>query len=263
MKPLALLLVLLSFLPESRAETVSEATLRTIRFDQKLGSQVSLDLPFRDETGATVKLGDYFGRKPVILVPGYYGCPMLCTLVLNGLIEALQDLRASVGDQFEVINFSIDPSETAALAAAKKHSYLRSYGRPGAAEGWRFLTGDTASIQKLTDEIGFRYAYDSTIKQYAHPSGFVVLTPQGKVSSYFFGVDFSASKLDSALVAAGANQTGSPIRELFLLCFHYSPITGKYGPLIINTVRLCGIATVLWLALLIGRSIARERARSV
>jgi protein SCO1/2 len=257
MKPIVLLLLLL-LNHESRAAIVSEATLRTIRFDQKIGSQVSPDLTFRDESGAAVKLGDYLGRKPVILVPGYYGCPMLCTLVLNGLIETLQDIRMNVGDQFEVVNFSIDPDETSALAAAKKRSYLRSYGRPGAEAGWHFLTGDEASIEKLTDEIGFRYVYDSTVKQYAHPSGFVVLTPRGKVARYFFGVDFSAKELDSALAASSANRTGSPIRQLFLLCFHYSPLTGKYGPLIMNIVRLCGVATVLCLGLLIGRSIMRE-----
>jgi len=257
MKLLFLLLVL--SLSRALGDSVSDATLRTIRFDQKLNSQVSLDLPFRDETGATVKLGDYFGRKPVILVPGYYGCPMLCTLVLNGLIETLQDLRANAGDQFEVINFSIDPSETPALAAAKKRSAMRAYGRPGAAAGWKFLTGDQFPIEQLAGEIGFRYVYDASIKQYAHPSGFVVLTPQGKVSRYFFGVDFSAKELDSALTAASSNETGSAVRDLFLLCFHYSPITGKYGQLILNTVRFCGAATVLWLGVVIGRSIARER----
>jgi protein SCO1/2 len=264
MKPLAFLFVLLLIRPVCRGDTVSETTLRTIRFDQRLNSQVSLDLPFRDETGAAVKLGDYFGSKPVILVPGYYECPMLCTLVLNGLIETLQDLKMNAGDQFEVINFSIDPAETPALAAGKKRSTLRSYGRPGAERGWKFLTGDESSIEQLTGEIGFRYAYDSTIRQYAHPSGFVVLTPQGKVARYFFGVDFSAQDLDSALVAASSNKTdSSPIRQLFLLCFHYSPITGKYGPLIMNSVRFCGIATVLGLGLVIGRSIARERAQKV
>ena len=261
MNPLAILLLLMLFLPGTRASTVSEDTLRSIRFDQKLNSQVSPDLVFRDEKGATVKLGDYLGRKPVILVPGYYGCPMLCTLVLNGLIESMQDLRMNVGDQFEVINFSIDPDETPALAAQKKHSYLRSYGRPGAEEGWHFLTGDENSIEKLTAEIGFHYAYDSSIKQYAHPSGFVVLTPQGKVAQYFFGVDFSAKDLDSALVNASSDKTGSQIQQLFLLCFHYSPITGKYGPHNMNSVRLCGVATVLCLGLVIGRSIARDRTR--
>jgi protein SCO1/2 len=259
MKLLAFLLPMLFIVPGASASEVSESTLRTIRFDQNLDTQVSLDLPFRNETGRPVKLGDYFGRKPVILVPGYYGCPMLCTLVLNGLIETLQDIKMNVGDQFEVVNFSINPNETPALAAAKKRAYLRSYGRPGGAEGWSFLTGDEASIKKLADEIGFRYAYDSTIKQYAHPSGFVVLTPQGRVARYFFGVDFSAKDLDSALVAAADNQTGSPIRQLFLLCFHYSPITGKYGQLIMNSIRFCAIVTMLWLGLVIGRSIWRER----
>ncbi|HEX4083527.1 MAG TPA: SCO family protein [Chthoniobacteraceae bacterium] len=255
------ILLLLICLANASAGTLSESQLKDIRFDQNIGRQVSLDLPFRDETGANVKLGDYFGHKPVILVPGYYGCPMLCTLVLNGLIGSLEDLRISVGNQFEVVNFSINPSETPALAAAKKRSYMRSYGRPGAEAGWKFLTGDQASIQKLADEIGFHYAYDSNIKQYAHPSGFVVLTPEGKISRYFFGVDYSAREIDTALTNASQEQTSSPVRQLFLLCFHYSPITGKYGNLIITTIRVLGIATVLWLGTLIVRSIARERVR--
>jgi protein SCO1/2 len=263
MKPLAFTLLLCLSIPAARGSEVTDATLRTIRFDQRLGAQVSLDLPFRDETGATVKLGDFLGRKPVILVPGYYGCPMLCTLVLNGLIGTLQDLKMNVGEQFEVVNFSIDPTELPALAAAKKRSYMRSYGRPGAENGWKFLTGDESSIQTLATEIGFHYVYDSSIRQYAHPSGFVVLTPDGKVSRYFFGIDYSAKELDNALVAAASRKTGSPIRQLFLLCFHYSPITGKYGGLIINSVRLCGLGTMLWLGLLIGRSIARERTRNI
>jgi len=259
MRRLTLLFVLFFGLIEGNSAPLSEATLRAIRFDQRIGSQVSPDLPFRDEAGATVKLGDYFGSKPVILVPGYYGCPMLCTLVLNGLIEALQDMRANVGEQFIVINFSIDPTENPTLAAAKKRTYLRSYGRPGAENGWTFLTGDADSIQALTGQIGFHYAYDPAIKQYAHPSGFVVLTPEGKVARYFFGVDYSARDLDSSLVAAASHKTGSPVQQLFLLCFHYSPITGKYGPLIINAVRVCGIGTVVFLGLIIGRSVAHER----
>jgi len=242
-----------------RVEALSDSELRKITFKQNLNNTISLDLPFRDEEGHAVKLGDYFGSKPVILVPGYYGCPMLCTLVLNGLVETMQDLKSNIGDQFEVINFSIDPSEKPELAAEKKRTYLRRYGRPGAGKGWHFLTGDSQSIQKLCDEIGFQYAYDPAIKQYAHPSGFVVLTPQGKIARYFFGVDFPAKELDLVLRTASSNKTGSPIRQLFLLCFHYSPITGKYGNLILACVRICGVATLAALCLVIFRSLGRDR----
>jgi protein SCO1 len=260
MKHVALVLLLFTCAAMSQPTPLSESALRGINFDQKLNSQLSLVLPFQDEAGKAVRLGDYFGRKPVILVPGYYGCPMLCTLVLNGLIETLQDLKGSVGGQFEVINFSIDPDEKAELAAAKKSIYLRRYGRPGAAEGWHFLTGDAVAIQKLADQIGFHYAYDPAIKQYAHPSGFVVVTPQGKVVRYFFGVDFSAKDLDRALAAASSNRTESPVRQFLLLCFHYSPITSKYGGFIFLCVRVCGLVTLLGLGLAIVKAMRTRKA---
>jgi protein SCO1 len=259
MKRVLLVLLLFLSVAEAKRAALSERDLRTINFEQKLNSQLSLALPFRDETGKGVKLGDYFGRKPVILVPGYYGCPMLCTLVLNGLIETLQDLKGSVGERFEVINFSIDPEEKADLAAAKKNAYLRCYGRPGAAEGWHFLTGDGPAIQQLTAEIGFHYAYDPASGQFAHPSGFVVITPQGKVAHYFFGVGFAAKDLDAALAAAASNRVDSPIRQFLLLCFHYSPITSKYGGLLLTSVRVCGVVTLLVLSVAIVRAI---RART-
>ena len=254
-------LTLLLFIGVAKAQPthLSDVELRKIVFEQKLNSEVALDLPFRDETGKLVRLGDYFGRKPVILVPGYYGCPMLCTLVLDGLIESMQDLKKSVGQQFVVLNFSIDPNEKPDLAAAKKRTYLRRYGRPEAAEEWHFLTGDSSAIQKLTDQIGFRYAYDPATKQYAHPSGFVVMTPQGKVARYFFGVDFSAKDLDSALDAASSNRASSPVQQLLLLCFHYSPITSKYGGYILAFVRVCGVATLLGLGAAIVRAIHQAR----
>lgn len=234
---------------------ISDTALRQVIFEQKPGAAISPNLQFRDESGRNVKLGDYLGRKPVILVPGYYGCPMLCTLVVNGLSETLLDLKTSVGPDFVVVNFSIDPSETPALAAAKKKNYLRSYGRPGAEAGWHFLTGDEAAIRQLCDEIGFHYAYDPQIKQYAHPSGFVVITPQGKISRYFMGVDYSARELDASLTAASSNHTGSAVRQMLLLCFHYNPVTSKYGGFIINTVRVCGLLTVAILGLLVARAV--------
>ncbi len=236
------------------ASELRDSALRQIRFDQKINAQIPLDASFHDETGRTVRLGDYFGKKPVVLVLGYYGCPMLCTLVSNGLVETFHDLKSDIGDQFNVLHVSISPTEKPDLAAAKKREYLRHYGRPGAEAGWHFLTGDEPAIHQLADAVGFRYAYDSTVKQYAHPSGFIVLTPEGKVSRYFFGVDFRGQELSDALHTAAAHQTGSPIRQLLLLCFHYSPVTSKYGALLLNSVRTIGLATLLALATFIARS---------
>ncbi len=242
---LLVLCLLLSNAFRTAAQIISDDTLKKIQFDQKLGAQISLDETFRDETGKTVQLGEYFGKKPVILVLGYYGCPMLCTFVLNGMIGSLQDMPWEIGNQFEVVNVSIDPNETPALAAAKKKTYLRRYGRRDASRGWHFLTGDEPAIQRVASEVGFNYLYDPASKQYAHPSGLVILTAQGKVAHYLSGVIYSPKELNDALVDASRRKIGSPIRQLFLLCFHYSPISGKYGPLIMTIVRAFGVAILL------------------
>ncbi len=244
------------------ANSLSDEQLLQIKFDQKLNHQVSLDLSFRDENGRSVQLADYFGRKPVILILGYYGCPMLCTLVLNGAVEGLQDLKADVGNEFEIINISIDPAETTDLANAKKRTYLKRYGRTHAADGWHFLTGDEAAIKQLADEVGFRYAYDASIKEYAHPSGLIILTPEGKVSRYLFGVNYPAKELNAALQEADARKIGSPIQQLILLCFHYSPLTGKYGNLIMAAVRASGAITLVALGATVFVLARRRRNQS-
>jgi protein SCO1 len=229
--------------------SLSEETLASLRFQQHLNAQISLDLNFRDETGRTLRLGDYFGRKPVILVLGYYECPMLCTLVNNGLVECLQDLKLDLGKEFDVVHVSIDPREAPALAAAKKRTFLRLYGRRGAEAGWHFLTGDEAAIRRLAAEVGFQYAYDAALKQYAHPSGIVVLTPGGKVARYFFGLTFPPRELAATLRDAGSEKTGSPVQQLLLICFHYNPLHGKYGTTVLTVLRLLGLLTVgsmLW-----------------
>jgi protein SCO1 len=223
---------------------LTDAQLLQIKFDQKINSQVSEDLPFRDETGKPVRLGDYFRKKPVILILGYYSCPMLCTLVVNGAITAFQDLKWSVGDQFDVIFVSIDPRETPQMAAEKKKISLRRYGR-GSADGWHFLTGDESSIRKLADEVGFRYAYDPAFKQYAHPSGIIVLTPKGKVERYLFGVTYSPKALNSALRDASKERTGSRVEQFILLCCQYNPLRGKYGGAVLIGVRIGGVAMVI------------------
>jgi protein SCO1/2 len=223
--------------------------LRNVGFDQRLGAQVPLDLTFRDETGSTVKLGDYLGDKPVLLVPAYYECPMLCTIVLNGVASALRALPFDVGKEFRVVTFSFNPHETSELAAAKKTTYLEDYRRPGAAAGWHFLVGDKPSIAALTQAIGFRYAWDEASKQYAHASGIVVLTPGGRISHYFFGVEFSPRDLRLALVEASGERIGSLVDQLLLFCFHYDPATGRYSRVALNAVRAGGVLT---LAALVG-----------
>jgi protein SCO1 len=249
---ISLLLWCSCFANATTSNSLTDDQLLQIKFDQKLNSQISPDLAFRDETGKTIQIGNYFGTRPIVLVLGYYGCPMLCTLVLNGAISTFQDLKWSVGENFDVIFVSIDPDEKPQLAAEKRNNYLRSYGR-GKPDGWHFLTGQKNSIQTLADEAGFHFAYDPSIKQFAHPSGLVILTPDGKVSRYLFGVTYSADELNSALREADAKKIGSPVEQFILLCFHYAPITGKYGNLIMIAVRVCGLATMIALGTFIFR----------
>src|SRR5439155_1362893 len=169
--------------------------LKRIGFDQHLGQKISPDLNFRDSTGRLIRLGDYFGKKPLLLILGYYHCPMLCTLINDGLIQSLQELRFDVARQFDVVNVSIDPNETSEIAATKKKEYLTRYGRTNADAGWHFLIADQATIAQLASETGFRFAYDPESREYAHPSGFIVLTPEGTISRYFFGVNVDPAEL--------------------------------------------------------------------
>lgn len=244
----AILLLLAMASSSVLAQTVSDEALKKISFDQKIGAQVSPQLQFRDENGKLIRLSDYLGKKPVILVMGYYGCPMLCTFVLNGMVGSLQDLKWDLGNQYEVIDVSIDPRESPTLAAAKKASYVHRYGRHNDGSGWHFLTGEKPAIKQLAGEVGFRYAYDARVNEFAHPSGLIILTPQGKVSHYLSGVVFSSKDLNDALVDASASKMGSPIQQLFLLCFHYSPLTGKYGKIVMLIVRVTGLAALIFVA---------------
>jgi protein SCO1/2 len=236
----------------------SPAILRDVGFDQRLGERIPLDLPFRDERGQAVTLSDYFGKQPVLLVPAYYQCPMLCTLVLNGVVSALRALPFDVGEQFTVITFSFNPRDTSALAAAKKETYLAEYRRPSAARGWHFLTGDEPAIRRLTAAIGFRYAFDPAQNQYAHASGILVLTPEGTIARYFYGVEYAPRDLRLALVEASASRIGSAVDQLLLFCFHYDPATGRYSAMALNATRLGGIVTVLALAAFIVRSLRQK-----
>jgi protein SCO1/2 len=238
--------------------------LSRVTLEQHPGLQLSHDLVFRDENGQHFRFGNPAAKQPIVLVPGYYRCPMLCPLINDGLIQALQDLRMNVGPDFQVVDFSIDPGDAPADAARKKSEYLRRYGRFGASEGWHCIVGDQRSIAQLADEIGYRYAYDSETKQYAHPSGVIVLTPEGKISRYIFGATFDARELRDALIAAREGESISTLSKLFLLCYHYNPITGKYGALIMSIVRIAGIVTLLavtgFVAFMVGRDRRARRA---
>jgi protein SCO1/2 len=218
-----------------------------------------LDLIFSDEAGQAKPLRQNFGEKPAILSFVYYECPMLCTQVLNGQLESLKTLSFDVGKQFHVITVSFDPGETPALAAAKKEIYLKQYSRAGAEAGWHFLTGDTAAIRRLTQAVGFRYQYDPATDQFAHASGIMVITPQGKIARYFYGIEYSPRDLRLALVEASENKIGSPVDQLLLYCFHYDPALGKYGLVIMNVLRLAGIATVLALGTFMLVMFRRDR----
>jgi protein SCO1/2 len=238
---------------------LSPGDLSRVTLEQHPGLQLSRDLVFRDENAQQFRFGTLAAKQPTVLVPGYYRCPMLCPLINDGLIQALQDLRASVGRDFQVVDFSIDPGDTPADAARKKSEYLRRYGRKDASEGWHCIVGDQRSIARLADEIGFRYAYDPETKQYAHPSGVIVLTPEGKISRYIFGATFDARELRDALIAARDGESRPTLSKLFLLCYHYNPITGKYGSLIMSIVRIAGIVTVLVLTGFVGLMAGRDR----
>ncbi len=257
-----LLVLLIASLP-LRAQildsNVPPPMLREVGIDQKLGAPLPLDLTFRDESGETVQLQQYFGDKSIVLSFVYYECPMLCTQVLNGLLESLKTLSFDAGKQFDIITVSFDPGETSALAVNKKENYLQQYGRAGAERGWHFLTGDSSSIRQLTQAAGFRYKYDLATDQFAHASGIMVITPQGKIARYFYGIEYPARDLRLALVEASGNKIGSLVDQVLLYCFHYDPSIGKYGLVIMNVLRLAGIATVLTLATFMIVMFRRDR----
>jgi protein SCO1/2 len=237
------------------------AILRDVGFDQRLGAQVPLDLEFADETGKIVRLGDYFGKKPVVLVLAYFRCPMLCTLVLNGTVDAMREMSLTPGKDYEVVTVSFDPRETPELAAAKKKNYVAQFGRPGATEGWHFLTGQAEAIRRLTAAVGFRYVYDRAKDQYIHTSGIVLLTPAGKTARYFFGIRYPASDLRLSLVEASGGIVGSATDEVLLYCFHYDPSLGKYTASVLNFVRAGGGLTMLGLVGLVWFLLKRRPQR--
>jgi protein SCO1/2 len=219
--------------------------LKRVGIEQHLNSQIPLDLKFRDETGREVKLGDYFGKRPVVLSMVYYECPMLCGEVLNGEASVFSAIKFDLGKQYEAVTVSFDPSETPALARAKKHNFVGRYGRPGGADGWHFLTGDQASIDALTKAVGFNYAWDRDTKQFAHAAAIMVVTPEGKIAQYFYGVEYSPKDLRFGLVQASQNKIGNVVDQILLYCYHYDPRTGRYGAVISRALQIGGALTVL------------------
>ncbi|HEY6936315.1 MAG TPA: SCO family protein [Terriglobales bacterium] len=219
--------------------------LKNVRYEQKLDSQVPLSLSFHDESGKPVRLGGYFGVKPVVLILAYYRCPMLCSQVLAGATHAFRQLPFRIGQQFNVLTVSFDPRETPALAAASKQTYIASYGQPQAAEGWHFLTGQQPQITALTQAVGFHYAWDTQTQQYAHATGIVVLTPSGKVAQYFYGIDYPAQDLRLALVQSSQERIGSLTDEVLLFCSHYDPNSGRYTAIMGRVLQIAGAFTLL------------------
>ena len=246
--------------PSSPGPTGKQSILHDVGIDPHEGDSISPDLAFADDAGRAVRLGDYFGRRPIILAVVYYRCPMLCTMVLNDLVRSMNSLHESAGEDFDVLAISFDPNETPELAGAKKQQYVRAYRRPGAKQGMHFLTGRQESISRLTSAAGFRYAWDATNKQWAHTSGLVILTPSGRIARYFYGIDYAPTDLRLAIAEAGAQKISPSLSTRVLLyCFHYDPRTGRYGLLVMRLVQAGGIITLLTFGGFVWLMARRER----
>ncbi|MBK5292836.1 MAG: SCO family protein [Acidobacteriia bacterium] len=219
--------------------------LRGVGIDQKLNSLAPLDLEFTDESGVRKPLRAFMNGRPAVLALVYYECPMLCTMELNGLLRALRAMPLTAGKEFDILTVSFNPKDTPAMAAAKKAEYLGKYRRPAAAHGWHFLTGSEENIQKLTKAAGYRYQMDPSSGQWVHASGIMVLTPEGRLARYFYGIEYSARDLRLGLVEAGKGRIGNTVDQILLFCYHYDPATGKYGMVVMNLIRAGGVATVL------------------
>jgi len=222
-----------------------DSVLTAIGIDQKLDAVIDPATQFRDENGESVNVGHYLGNKPIILTPVYYECPMLCSMQLNGLVKALRVMPFTAGKEFQIVTFSIDPKEMPEQALEKKRHYVHDYARAEAGQGWHFLTGTPESIQKLTGEVGFRYMYDTYTKQWAHTSGLVVLTSEGRVSQYFYGIEYDPRALRYSLIAASNGKIGSVVDHVLMYCFQYDATTGKYSLAIMRVIRAAGITTIL------------------
>lgn len=228
----------------TRPASEKPAVLKEVGIDQKLGNQIPLDAKFRDETGKEVTLADYAGDKPIILSLVYYGCPLLCTQVLNGLTRSLRALTMSPGDDFKVVTLSFDPRETPQLAMEKKANYLKEYRHPKAEENWHWLTGSEDQIKAVTDAVGFRYVWDEKFQQYAHGSAVFLISPDGKVSRYFYGIEYSPKDMRLGLSEASEGRVGSLADQVLLFCFHYDPSVGKYTLTVLRLIQVGGVITL-------------------
>jgi protein SCO1/2 len=235
------------------------APLREIGFDQHIGDPVPLDTTLRDESGKAVRLGDYFGTRPVVMVFAYYDCPMLCTQVISGLTSALRTISLEPGRDFEIVTVSFDPRDTPRAAAEKKAIFVERYKREGAEGAWHFLSGEQPSIERLTKAAGFRYVWDAQTRQFAHPTGVIVLTPDGRLAKYLFGIEYGPRDLRFAIVEASNGRVGTAVDALLLYCYHYDPMTGRYGLVVMRMMRIAGAATVLALGAFIFVMVRRER----
>ena len=242
-------------------EVSTPAILSKVGITQNLNARIPPDLMFRDETGKSVRIGDFFGRKPIVLSLVYFDCPALCTEVLNGELRTMKAISLDVGKDFEAVTVSFEPKDTPALAKAKRDVYAGQYGRPEAADHWHFLTGDQQSIDALTNVVGFHYAYDSSIRQYAHAAAILVLTPDGSIDRYFYGVIYPARDVRLGLVEASEGKIGTLTDHALLYCYQYDPMTGKYGVVVMNVLRAAGGLTVLLLGIFMTLMFLRERKR--
>jgi protein SCO1/2 len=257
MKPCLIVLLLICLAPTTAM--AQPAVLNQVGIDQHLGASIPMDLVFHDESGQDVRLSQLFHGRPVLLMLVYYRCPMLCTMSLNQLARSMNVLSESAGEKFDVITVSIDPKETPQLAAEKKNTYLTMYRRPTASAGWHFLTGSQDSISALASAVGFHYAWDPEVQQFAHATALMVLTPKGTISRYFLGIEFPPDELRLAMNQASIGSLGPQAEQVFLYCFHYDPTTGKYGLIINRAIRAGGVLTLIALGSLIFFNIRRER----
>jgi protein SCO1/2 len=235
--------------------------LNKVSIEQNLNAQIPPDLVFRDETGKSVRIGDFFGKKPIVLSLVYFDCPALCTEVLNGELRTMKAISLDLGKDFVAVTVSFEPKDTPALAKAKRDVYVGQYGRPGVADRWHFLTGEQQSIDALTNVAGFHYAYDSSIRQYAHAAAILVLTPGGRIDRYFYGVQYPARDMRLGLVEASEGKIGTLTDHALLYCYQYDPMTGKYGVVVMNVLRAAGGLTVLALGIFMTLMFLRERKR--
>jgi protein SCO1/2 len=262
MKNLIVIFCLLLCTTIARADRIEAApdALKGIGIDEKGGSMLPLDAVFKDEKGQVVTLNDYFHHdRPVILQLSYFGCPMLCGLVSNGMVDSLNDLKLEMGKDFDVIDLSFDPTETPTLANLKKQSFLSAYNRPAGAASWHFLTGTQASIDRVTQAVGFQYKWIEEKHQFSHPAALILLAPDGKISRYLYGVKYDPKTLRLSLVEASQGKIGTTVDRVLLTCFHYDAYAGKYNVAAMTIMRIGGVVTVIALSAVISGWLIKER----